>query len=115
MKKIILALAALTVITATNPTGFTFSLKTGTLSTHGYAVALAATQNSFGEEGLLNVVSYAIEHDIECIGAWLDTESGLCYYDATVICDNLEDAIALGKANGQLAIFDLNSYREIRL
>lgn len=83
----------------------------------GYCIALAATQNSHGDEGLARVIDL-IESGTtraEYIGGWLDQESGLYYYDATVVVDNLADALELGRVNGQIAIFDLNNMEEIRL
>ena len=67
----------------------------------GYCVALAATQDSHGPEGLARVIDLI--------------ESGLYYYDATVVVDNLADAIELGRLNGQIAIFCLDTMEEIRL
>lgn len=83
----------------------------------GYCVALAATQDSHGPEGLARVIDL-IESGTtlaEYVGGWLDHESGLYYYDATVVVDNLADAIELGRLNGQIAIFCLDTMEEIRL
>lgn len=83
----------------------------------GYCVALAATQNSHGPEGLARVIDL-IESDTtraEYVGGWLDQESGLYYYDATIVVNDLAEALELGRLNGQIAIFDLNNMEEIRL
>lgn len=87
------------------------------MPTSGYCVALAATQNSHGPEGLARVIEL-IESGTtraEYVGGWLDQESGLYYYDATVVVDNLAEAIELGRLNGQIAIFCLDTMEEIRL
>lgn len=111
-KKII---AVLAIVLAANPNGFTFNVKKGTIQSTGYAVALFATQNSFGAEGFLKVVEYALKNNIECVGGWLDQKSGRFYFDATVIVEEKEKAIELGRANKQLAIFNLNTNEEIRI
>lgn len=103
-------------LAANNPEGFTFDAETLKPVTAGYSVALEATQNSFGRDGLANVIMYAGDHpEVNAIGGWYDRESGRTYYDATVIVDNLKDAIELGRKNHQIAIFDLNNMKEIRL
>lgn len=109
-------LAALAVIAAQNPEGYTVDAQTLQPVTSGYAVALAATQNSFGPEGLNRVVNYVAAHNgVNAFGGWMDQETGLYYYDATVIVNDLDVALALARENDQLAIFDLNTFAEIRL
>lgn len=107
----------LTMIAAANPAGFTYNVQTNEMQSSGYAVALEATQGSHGLEGLESVLNLVLSSacPASCVGGWLDTETGLYYYDATVIVDNLEDAIQLGRLNKQIAIFDLNTLTEIRL
>ena len=114
-QKIKRVLAAIAIIAATHPKGFTYNIQEGEMQLTGYAVAVAATQDSHGAEGFLKVVEYAIKNDIQCVGGWLDKKTGRFYFDATVIVSEKKEAIALGKANKQIAIFNLNSKREIRL
>ena len=83
--------------------------------TTGYAVAVSATQNSFGPNGFLRVIEYDNKHNIECVGGWLDKGTGKYYFDANLIVHDKKEAIALGKANGRLAIYNLNTNRTIRL
>jgi hypothetical protein len=110
------AIAAIQVIAAQNPEGFTVDARTLQSVTSGYAVALAATQNSFGAEGLDRVVNYVNTHDgVNAFGGWMDQKTGLYYYDATVIVNDLTAALALARENDQIAIFDLNTFEEIRL
>ena len=81
------------------------------------------TQNSFGTEGLAKVANTIEELQdsgnlngrILAFGGWYDSESGLFYYDATVIYQDREKAIEAGRANEQIAIFDLSNLEEIRL
>ncbi len=108
---------SLAAIAAANPEGFTVDAATLQPVTKGYAVALADTQNSFGEAGLRRVIEYqrANAATVNAFGGWLDTETGKYYWDATVIVDNLELAKEFGYRNKQLAIFDLANMLEIRL
>lgn len=114
-KSIKKTIAVIAIVLAENPNGFTFNVKQGTRQSTGYAVSLSATQNSFGAEGFLKVVEYALKNNVECVGGWLDQESGQFYFDATVIVDEKKKAIELGRANKQLAIFNLNTNEEIRI
>ena len=109
-------LFALANIAVNNSYGFTVDAQTLEPITKGYAVALVDTQNSFGISGLAKVVEYINNNKrVNAVGGWLDTESNKYYFDATVVLDDLADAIELGKSNGQIAIFDLNKKEEIRL
>ena len=118
-----LVLASVAAIAAINPDGFTVTAATLQPVTSGYAVALKRTQNSFGAEGLAKVANVIEELQasgnlngrILAFGGWYDSESGLYYYDATVIYQDREKAIEAGRANEQIAIFDLSNLEEIRL
>ena len=118
-----LVLSSVAAIAAINPDGFTVNAATLQPVTSGYAVALKRTQNSFGAEGLAKVANVIDELQasgnlngrILAFGGWYDSESGLFYYDATVIYQDREKAIEAGRANEQIAIFDLSNLEEIRL
>ena len=118
-----LVLSSVAAIAAINPDGFTVNASTLQPVTSGYAVALKRTQNSFGAEGLAKVANVIEELQasgnlngrILAFGGWYDSESGLFYYDATVIYQDREKAIEAGRANEQIAIFDLSNLEEIRL
>jgi len=115
MKKQVLS-AALLAIASANKEGFTVSAETLQPITKGYAVAVLDTQNSFGNEGLARVIDYVENHqNVAAFGGWCDTETDLYYWDATLIFDNMADAIEAGKVNKQIAIFDLENLTEIRL
>lgn len=115
MKKEILVVALMEVATL-NPEGFTVNAASLQPVTSGFAVAVADTQNSFGREGLERVVNYVAEHsEVTAFGGWLDNETGLYYFDATIICSSREEAEALAKANKQIAFFDLDNLEEIRI
>ena len=115
-KKETSVLIALAAIAMNNKEGFTVSAANLQPVTTGYAVAVADTQNSFGFEGMANVVKYVEEHpEINAFGGWYNRENNMYYFDATVIVNNLEDAKELGRINKQIAIFDLANLEEIRL
>ena len=118
-----LVISSVAAIAAINPDGFTVNAATLQPVNSGYAVALKRTQNSFGAEGLAKVANVIEELQasgnlngrILAFGGWYDSESGLFYYDATVIYQDREKAIEAGRANEQIAIFDLSNLEEIRL
>ena len=118
-----LVIAKVAAIAALNPSGFTVDAATVQPVTAGYAVAMKQTQNSFGTEGLAKVAntieeiqaSGNLDGRILAFGGWYEAESGLFYYDATVIYQDREKAIEAGRANEQIAIFDLSNLEEIRL
>lgn len=107
---------ALMELATANPDGFTVDAKTLEPIRKGFAVACAETQNSFNGSGLIKVIEYAQNHkNIKAFGGWLDSKTNKFYFDATIICDDLETAKELGRRNNQLAIFDLENLEEIRL
>ena len=107
---------ALATIAANNKEGFTVNAATLQPVETGYAVAVTATQNSFGFSGLANVVKYVSEHpEVNAFGGWYNTDNQQCYFDATVIVEDLAAAKELGRVNKQIAIFDLANLKEIRL
>lgn len=118
-----LIISSVAAITALNPEGFTVNAANLQPVTTGFAVALKKTQNSFGVEGLAKVANVIEELKASgnlngrtlAFGGWCDSESGLYYYDATVIFQDQEEAFEAGRANEQIAIFDLANLEEIRL
>lgn len=115
-KKQTSVLIALATIATNNKEGFTVNAANLQPVTTGYAVAVAATQNSFGLEGLGNVVKYVAAHpEVNAFGGWYNRDNNLYYFDATVIVDDLATAKELGRVNNQIAIFDLANLQEITL
>ena len=111
-----LKIAALAAIAAANPEGFTVDAKTLQPVTSGYAVAVKATQNSFGAEGLASVIEYAENNkDITAVGGWLDSETGAYYYDAVVIVKTEYEARAIAEREKQKAFYYLREMEEYRL
>jgi len=95
-----------------NPEGFTVEIPSLKPVTSGFIAACKETQNCFGKESLKKVVKYSLENG-NVVGGWKNPENKKYYFDSSKVFDNLEDAIAFGKANEQLAIIDLSSITEI--
>lgn len=115
-KKETSVLIALATIAINNKDGFTVNAANLQPVTKGYAVAVADTQNSFGLEGLANVVKYVSDHpEITAFGGWYNSANNKFYFDATIIVDDLKTAIELGHTNKQLAIYDLTKGEPIDL
>lgn len=109
-------MVALAAIASNNKEGFTVSAATLRPVKTGYAVAVADTQNSFGLEGLGNVVKYVAAHpEVNAFGGWYNKDNKKFYFDATVIVKDLAAAKELGRVNKQIAIFDLANLQEITL
>lgn len=105
---------SLVAIATLNPEGFTVNAHTLQPETSGFVVAVKGTQNSFGPSGLRRVVEYQRTHQKECtaFGGWLDSKSGLYYYDACIIVATIGEAITLAKENEQIAFFCLDNFTE---
>ena len=116
MMNLALSFEMLQAVATMNPDGFTVNKNTFEPILSGYSVAVKETQNSFGNYGAAKVVSYANKHnEITALGGWYNSKNNKFYYDAVIIVNDLETAIRLGRENGQLAIFDLNTMQEIEL
>lgn len=99
-------------IAEANPYGFTISLLDFSTPKRGYIVAMKQTQDHFGDQGLKKVLEIATQSTF-LVGGW--KEGDRFYYDCVMLVEDLETAIKLGKANEQIAIFDLTNGNEIRL
>lgn len=109
-------LMALTAIAMANKDGFTVDAATLQPIKRGYAVAVADTQNSFGQKGLANVIKYFCEHpEINAFGGWYNSKNNMYYYDAIIIVNDLATAIDLARYNKQIAFFDLAKEKAIEI
>ena len=116
MENLMLSFEMLQAIASMHPDGFTVSTENFAPVNSGFAVAVADTQNSFGNYGLAKVIAYISKHkEINAVGGWYNSENKQYYFDATIIVEDRETAIKLGRENKQIAIFDLNNMQEIRL
>ena len=99
-----------------NPDGFTIAPDMLTQPTEGYAVACLATQGLHGTVGFLKALAYALENGMH-FGGWLDTKTGLWYWDAIQLfpIGQLKEAKEYGEGQHQIALWDLANGVEIRL
>ena len=97
-----------------NPYGFTVDLTTLKKVKKGFVSAYKETQDSFGSDGLEKVLKHAIEHG-NTAGGWLNDENGLFCYDSVKVFENENDCIEFGKENEQIAIFDIENLRVVKL
>ena len=102
--------------------GATYNLMGGQFITSGYMCAKAENEMIISEELTCNhILGYMARYAADLqknnanLGAWYNSEDGKTYLDTSYRFETLEEAIAFGKANNQLAIFDLNTFTEIRL
>lgn len=93
-------------IAEANPEGFTIYSGSLEFVKHGWVVGMLATQNSFGDEGLLKVIQVA-DTTTGTMGGWL--EEDLFYWDACYIVEDEETATELGRRNKQIAIYHLDT------
>ena len=100
-------------IAAENPYGFTLSVPTCEPILFGIVVAHLDTQDSFGDEGLLECLVHALEND-KVLGGWKN-EDGTMQYDSCKVFTSLSEALAFAKENNQRAIFNLTTLEEIKL
>lgn len=108
--------AALVAIATANAEGLTVDAQTLQPVSKGYAVAVAETQNSFGREGLARVIDFVQNNKTaRAFGGWLDSETGLYYWDAVQIYKTKKAAARAAKRNKQIAFFDLARLVEIRV
>ena len=116
MRNLMLTFEMLQTLGATFPDGFTVDAKTFQPITKGFAVAVADTQNSFGNVGAAKVAAYVATHkNVNAVGGWYNQENKQYYFDAVIIVNDLETAKKLGRENKQIAVFDLENLQEIIL
>lgn len=97
-----------------NPKGFTYSFFKETFVKEGFIVAFEDTQNSHDFSSLDKIIEHA-ENNCGIIGGWLNTEDGKYYFDSCKVIYDKAEAIEFGKAQNQIAIFDMTTKQEIKL
>lgn len=98
--------------------GFTYRVHDGMFPKTGFAVALAKAYERTGPGDLQDhhVADYYADHvrtldaarevyGNVCLGAW--HYDGQWYLDISVVCDSLAQALAWGRENNQIAVYDL--------
>lgn len=101
-------------IASENPFGFTIKVPSLDFVSSGIISAYEATQNNFNATNLEQVLNHSLNND-SVLGGWLDAQTNLYYFDSCKIFKNLDDALEFAKKNHQIAVFDLDSLKEIRL
>lgn len=99
-------------VTEQNPEGFTYSPSRACFLTRGYVVASNETQDCFGKAGIFKVIKFYLKHTDYCIGGWRN-EDGTLQFDASKVYQNIHEAISAALANGQRAIYNLYTKKEI--
>lgn len=103
--------------------GFTILPITGEPATSGFAVAIKGNEKRIpGDEITPDLIaafrreSWDLFSDIEGAhwGGWYDTKNDVYVFDVSVVLDDAEEAVKLGRENDQDAIFDLTNFEEIR-
>lgn len=104
--------------------GFTLDVRYGSLRRgSGYVVAnpegnVVVKVPRFTFEAMLEALESnreALNAPNRFLGGWRDNETGIVYLETSEIVESLEEAIRLGKARGEIAIFNLGTMTEIRL
>lgn len=91
-----------------NAQGFTVRLLDLSRVTTGYAVAYEATQDSHTRDEIARCIEHAREH-AGIVGGWLNEQDGKWYWDSTAVYNDRAEAIAAGRRENQIAIYDLDN------
>lgn len=99
-----------------HPDGFTLRLTDMTTPAEGIVASYAATQNSFGKDGLRRAVVHALSHD-KVVGGWLNTDNRLYYFDSDTIFEEsaLSEAIEWARKNNQQSIYILSTQKIVEV
>lgn len=104
--------------------GFTWRTSNGEYPAKGFAVSVKGPERILDGLSALDIVAFGHEHaqtiaagnlvfsDSVCIGAWLNQATGKWHLDLSVVVKSLDEAMVLGRANNQLAVYDLGAQRE---
>lgn len=85
----------------------------------GYMVSIKGKEQTYKFADTVNIKSYVIANiadlleDDKFLGGW--EHNGIYYLDVSVHFDDLKEAQAFGRANDQIAIYDLSDKTEIVL
>ena len=106
-KEINFAFEMVSAIALACPEGYTVDRNTFEPIKKGWSVAVEATQKCFGPAGLAKVIAYMNNHpEIPAFGGWYNKKDGNFYFDATMVIEDKQRAIYLGKLNKQDAIYN---------
>lgn len=92
--------------------GFTYNLEEQKFVKNGFSVAYLETQDSHSLTEIKKCIDHALKND-KIVGGWSD--NGKYYFDSVKIFENEEEAVKFAKENKQIAYYDLNLDKSIRL
>lgn len=107
-----------------NDGGFSYSLLRETYVTEGFAVSQHPQFTLIVKPGedLLKAVQFYGRARFEelyradrVFGAWRDDETGFVYLDVVTVVPDKFEAIEIGRDVGEIAVFDLGSFEEVRI
>jgi len=64
---------------------------------------------------ILRELSSVAAHDALYVGAWRDNDTGIVHFDLSAVVPSMDQAVAIGRAYSQLAIWDIANNCEMRL
>ena len=107
-----------------NPDGFTVDPDSLEAPSGGFAVApVKAAEMVIARDNLTESNIRQLAEDLANLsslsnrkfyaGGWFNSEDGKFYLDATIVADNIEDALYIADSSNQIAIFDLGEFNEI--
>lgn len=92
--------------------GFTYRVADGTYPTDGFAVAIPGHERqflrNFGPEAIADYMRErrnVFDSAGHCLGCWL--HDGLWYLDVSIVLPTYRQALAEGRRNLQIAVYDL--------
>lgn len=93
-----------------NPDGFTVEIPAIEVVTNGFSVGYYIGEEHIGKESLTDVVTHALENG-KVVGGWLDSSSGVYYFDSVAIFDDSQqdEAHQFAIDNNQVAYYDLTN------
>lgn len=107
--------------------GFTYRISDGAYPRAGFAVAVskgpertfdrpltAADIEAFWDDNadIIRAGNLVFKDNV-CIGAWRNGDTW--YLDLSIVCRSLDEALVLGRANDQLAVYDLGDATSIAI
>lgn len=93
--------------------GFTFRVADAVYPAEGYAVAIPGHERLYKQLTPGIIQDYMAEHAESfthaghCLGAWFNPESGTWYLDVSIVFPYYSQALAEGRRNQQIAVYDL--------
>ncbi len=109
--------------------GFTYRTSDGVFPSKGFVVAVdkGAERVLPGDICATCIESFALDNKSildagnivfkggMCLGAWYNAADARWYLDLSVVCRSLDEALTIGRHNGQLAVYDLEAGESIAI